>query len=144
MKEKERSRKNSSPERKENSAKSEKTWREKRRFCESHVHSILWKQENLYCQIISLIIQLNLAVGDDPLETLALYPAVMYALTGLGALAKFASQPRSLASSELMKGVRNLMLDSKRANELDLQPYIHIILEFPDEGDQLIDQINEK
>ena len=91
--------KNSSPERKENSVRSDKTWREKRSFCESTVQSILWKQENLYCQLVSLIIQLNLAVGDFPLETLATYPAVLYALmvllAGLGALAKFASQPSS-------------------------------------------------
>ena len=36
------------------------------------------------------------------------------------------------------------MLDAKRANEPDLQPYIHIILEFPDQRNLLIDQIKEK
>ena len=36
------------------------------------------------------------------------------------------------------------MLDAKRANEPDLQPYIHIVLEFPDQRNLLIDQIKEK
>ena len=146
MKEKERSRKNTTPERKENSARSERAWREKRQYCESQVHSILWKQENFYCQLVSLIIQLNVAVGDVPLEALAQHPALLYSLmvllTGLGALAKFASKPRSLASNELMQGVKNLMLDAKRANEPDLD--LNIVLEFPDEGNILVDQIKEK
>ena len=146
MKEKERSK--NTPERKENSAENDKAWEKKRRYCETTVSSILYNQENFYVQLMSLIIQLNLAVGDAPLEALAAHPSILYSLmvliTGLGALANFAKQPRSLASSNLIEGVRNLMSDAKRANEPELKSYFDIILQFPDEGNLFVDYIKDK
>ena len=70
-------------------------------------HSAMEKEH--YEHLLSLVMQLNSAVEDEPLEAYALYPAICYSMLaliyGLQLLARFSSQPRSLSSSRLVLGV---------------------------------------
>ena len=78
-----------------------------------------------------------------------MYPGVCYAmlalLSGLNVLAKFASQPRSLASGRLVLGVKHLILNVERIRGSALKPYINIPdIEFPEEKDIFIEIIKQK
>ena len=94
------------------------------------IESVRFKQENVYCQIISLIIQLNKAVGRQPVEAFTHYPDLLYSmlalLASLNLVVKFASRQRVLASGWLVWGVNHLLADGERIRDPELKPYIHI------------------
>ena len=93
------------------------------------IETTLFRQENTVVQLVSLIIQLNLVVGNQPIEAYGMYPGMFYAmlalLSGLNVLAKFASQPRSLASGRLVLGVKHLILNVERIRGSALKPYMY-------------------
>ena len=88
------------------------------------IETISIRQENVFVQLLTLVIQLNSAVGDDSFVAYALYPAICYSMLtlvySLQLLARFLSQPWSLSSSRLVLGVKHLLLDVDRIRDKNL------------------------
>ena len=114
------------------------------------VERISFRQENFFIQLISLEIQLNLVVGNEPLEAYGMYPSLVYSMLalihGLQMLAKFSSQPPSLSSSRLVLGVKHLLLDIERIGDDNLKELLQVPgnLEFPKEEEIFVEAIQRK
>ena len=107
------------------------------KYASDMIETISFRQESVYVQLLLLIILLNAVVGDEPLEAYALYHAVCYSMLalvyGLQLLAKFSSQPPSLASNKLVLGDKRLLMDVDRLQDKKLRELLQLPekLEFP-------------